>query len=130
MATDPPYILATVGGLVDETQRGRRSSATGTGWASDGRYVDSSAAFTLEQAKEFLRAGLRQGHRIKRSRASSSMRWGSVRFGVHQPRDARRESRQPRPLRFLTRLAALDAGVLSGPDARFSYNGAQYPWET
>jgi beta-lactamase class D len=27
-------------------------------------------------------------------------------------------------------LAALDAGVLSGPDARFSYNGAQYPWET
>ena len=26
--------------------------------------------------------------------------------------------------------AALDAGVLSGPDARFSYNGAQYPWET
>src|SRR5450432_856024 len=42
--------------LRSASQRGRHSSATGTGGASDGRYVDSSAAFTLEQAKEFLRA--------------------------------------------------------------------------
>jgi beta-lactamase class D len=27
-------------------------------------------------------------------------------------------------------LAALDAGVLSGPNVPFPYNGAEYPWET